>query len=249
MVGVSGGGSHVFQQLAYQGVGTLIAIDDQCVDESNLGRMVGAGFSDIDVTPKTEVARRVAHAVDPGINVIEVHERFPSTAAIDAMRSADVVIACLDTFRARADVNAFCRRYLIPLVDIGITIRSRGEHLALAQGQVAVSLPGQPCLRCWLLTDAVLDKERRERPPGYDRNPDARGEPQVVSMNGTLASEACNCVLDLLTGYSGGERGGKVWLYDGRAGSLTPTDLPSARPGCPACAEEGLGDPERACSA
>jgi hypothetical protein len=94
-----------------------------------------------------------------------------------------------------------------------------------------------------LPTDAVLDWERHHRPPGYDENPDAQGDPQVVSMNGVLASEASNCVLDLITGYSGGRRGARQWQYEGRSGELVPSDLPSSRADCPACAQEGHGDP------
>lgn len=243
VVGVSGGGSHVIQQLAHQGVGNLMAIDDQVVEESNLGRLIGATETDIDITPKTTVASRTAQGIDSSINLTEVHVRFPSSETIASLKEADIVVACLDTFQAREAINAYCRRYLIPLIDIGIAIRSNGERLATADGQVIASLPGRPCLRCWFLTDAVLDRERRERPPGYDRNPDAPGEPQVVSMNGTLASEACNCVLDLITGYSGGRRGAKVWQYEGRTGQLEQADLPTSRANCPACAEEGHGDP------
>jgi len=246
IVGVSGGGSHVFQQLTHQGVGTLNPIDDQILDETNLGRHVGAQAADIDETFKTAIAKRLASAVDPSITVGEVNERFPSSRTIAALKGADVVVSCLDRFDAREAINAFCRRYLIPLVDIGMSITSTGERLATASGQVIVSLPGEPCLRCYFLTDALLEWERRERPPGYDQNPDAAGDPQVVSMNGVLASEACNCVLDLITGYSGGERGARHWQYDGRSGQLERTDLPSRRQGCPACAQEGHGDPPAA---
>jgi molybdopterin/thiamine biosynthesis adenylyltransferase len=243
IVGVSGGGSHVFQQLTHHGVGTLIPIDGQLLDETNLGRHVGAEAADIDTTPKTSIAKRLAARVDPAISVIDVNEQFPSPATIAALKGADVVVACLDRFDARVDLSAFCRRYLIPLVDVGMTIQSSGERLAKADGQVIVSLPGKPCLRCFFLTDALLEWERQHRPPGYDRNPDAPGDPQVVSMNGVLASEACNCVLDLITGYSGGRRGARRWQYEGRSGALVPSDLPSRRPRCPGCAQEGHGDP------
>jgi molybdopterin/thiamine biosynthesis adenylyltransferase len=243
VVGISGGGSHVVQQLIHQGVGTLIPLDDQLVDLSNLGRVVGSTEADVGTTPKTQLARRTANAVDPSISIIEIRERFPSAAAIRAMRSADIIVACVDTFQARESINAFSRRYLIPLLDIGIAIRSYGEQLAIADGQLIASLPGHSCLRCWFITDSMLAKERRERPPGYDRNTDASGDPQVVSMNGTLASEACNCVLDLITTYSAGRRGPKVWQYDGRTGTLTPASVPTPRPDCPACAQEGFGDP------
>jgi molybdopterin-synthase adenylyltransferase len=246
VIGVSGGGSHVIQQLAHQGVGTLIPVDDQLVEETNLGRLIGATEADIDVTAKVDVAHRVATSIDRSIEVVRIKDRFPSRLAVAAMKDADIIVACLDRFDAREGVNAFCRRYLIPLVDIGITIRSTAEQLASADGQIIVALPGEPCMRCWFLTDAVLEAERRKRPPGYDQTAGAPGDPQVVSMNGVLASEACNSVLDLITGYSGGRRGAKLWQYDGRAGQLQQHELPTHRPGCAACLEEGFGDPPRA---
>jgi molybdopterin-synthase adenylyltransferase len=243
VLGVSGGGSHVIQQLAHQGVGTLMPVDDQLVEESNLGRLVGASEADIDVSLKTQVARRVVQSVDTSIEVIEVSDRFPSRETLDVLRSADIIVACVDTFYARNTVNSFCRRYLIPLIDIGLTLRSHRERLVLADGQVITSLPGHACMRCWFVSDAVLGSEREAHPPGYDLDPDAPGDPQVVSMNGVLASEACNCVLDLITGYSGGQRGAKVWQYEGRSGRLEPAELPPRRADCPACAEEAHGDP------
>lgn len=243
VIGISGGGSHVVLQLAHQGIGTLIPVDDDTIDETNLGRVVGAEAADIDKTLKVDLAERVANAVDPDIGVEKVKGRFPSSAAIQALKSADIVVACVDTFRAREAINLFCRRYMIPLIDVGMSIQTHREQLVRADGQVIVSMPGYPCMRCWFLTDAVLKKEQIERPAGYDRNPDAVGDPQVVSINGVLASEACNCVLDMLTGYSGGERGPRFWQYEGRSGQLERHVLPLGRSNCPACAEARAGDP------
>jgi molybdopterin/thiamine biosynthesis adenylyltransferase len=243
VLGLSGGGSHVAGQLAHQGVGTIVPIDDETVDETNLGRLIGATEGDVDRTLKVDVAERVIAGIDSSIRVIKIDGRFPSARTIELLREADVIVSCVDRLDAREAINAFARRYLIPHVDVGIAIRSAGERLASADGQVIASLPGHACMRCWFLTDADLRAEREQAPPGYDRNPDAPGEAQVVSMNGVLASEACNCVLDLITGYSGGRRGARVWQYEGRSGQLEQCELPSRRPGCPACAQEGHGDP------
>jgi molybdopterin-synthase adenylyltransferase len=240
VIGISGGGSHVVQQLAHQGVGTIIAVDDQVIDETNLGRVVGAVEADIDRTLKTDLAQRVATEIDQSIKVVKVPHLFPSPEAIEALKEADIIVSCVDRFDVRENINAFARRYLIPLVDIGLAIVSAGEHLAIADGQLAIALPGRPC---WLITDAILTEERKNKPPGYDQNPDAPGDPQVVSLNGVLASEACNSVLDLITSYSGGRRDRKFWQYEGRSGTLTPHDIPIANPACRACAEEGFGDP------
>jgi molybdopterin-synthase adenylyltransferase len=243
VVGVSGGGSHVVQQLAHQGFGGLVVVDDQVLDETNLGRHVGATSDDVGRSLKVDIAKRVIGGIDQSVDVLAVPERFPSRDTVAALKEADIIVACLDRFDARANVNAFCRRYLIPLVDLGMTIRSTDERLASADGQIIVTLPGHTCMRCYFITDEILAREQREKPPGYDQNPDAPGDPQVVSMNGVLASEACNCVLDLATGYSNGSRGPGQWQYQGRTGALQPSELPSRWDDCPACAEEGEGDP------
>src|SRR5207302_9025081 len=159
--------------------------------------------------------RRMIRRIDPRIRVREVRARFQAQAAIDALKPVDVVVSCVDTYSAREAINAFCRRYHLPLIDIGMTILTEDERLRIASGQLVMVLPGAPCLRCSpLLTDLVLERERAEQPPGYDRNPDATGAPQVASMNGVLASEAVNCALDLITGYSGDARGPMWWGYD-----------------------------------
>ena len=247
VVGASGGGSHVIQQLLHQGVGTLVVVDEQIVDESNLGRLVGSEIGDIDKTPKTEVARRLAHRIDPKSKVVAIQRAFPHPDAVAALKTADILVACVDTWRIREQLNEFCRRYHIPYVDIGINIETDNEQLNRADGQLIVVTPDAACLRCLpILSDQVLAREREDRPPGYERNPDATGDPQVVSMNGTLASEASNAVLDLLTGYSGGKRGPGWWQYDGRGGSFDKVDPPrTRRQGCPACAQLGHGDPLR----
>jgi len=132
-----------------------------------------------------------------------------------------------DSLAAREQINAFCRRHHLPLVDIGMTILTEGEHLALAHGQLVLVTPDSACLRCGpLLSDAALERERTVRRPGYDRNPETLGDPQVVCMNGVLASGAANSVLNLITGYAGVARNAGWWSYDGRQGALIPCASP-----------------------
>jgi molybdopterin/thiamine biosynthesis adenylyltransferase len=243
VIGVCGGGSHVCRQLAHMGVGRIIPLDGDVVEDVNLGRMIGARPSDIG-DPKADVMLRLISSVDPDITVDAVPYFFPEPPAVSALKSADVVVACVDSFLVRDQINSFCRRHHLPLVDIGLGIKTAEQKLATAYGQLVVVTPDSACLRCGpLLSDEVLAREREEAPPGYDKNRDAPGAPQVVSMNGTLASEACNAVLDLITGYAGGARGAGWWLYDGKRGSFQPCEPVARRADCPACAEFGHGDP------
>jgi hypothetical protein len=188
--------------------------------------------------------RRLITAIDPEIVVEEVRERVPAAKALAALKSVDVVVACVDSFDAREQINGFCRRHFLPLIDIGMQIHTREERLVQAHGQLVVVLPDSACLRCTpLLSDAVLARERAEQPRGYDIGKQPLGDPQVVSMNGVLASEACNAVLDIVTGSASGGRGAGWWLYDGQRGTLQRSDLPPRRASCPACAEQAHGDP------
>ncbi len=94
-------------------------------------------------------------AIDPDIKV----EQGRASAFLPRRRSrrsrAPTSSSPASTRSARArTINAFGRRYAIPLVDIGMTLVTRGEQLVRADGQVIVSMPGRPCLRCWFVTDA-----------------------------------------------------------------------------------------------
>ena len=223
VVGVSGGGSHVVQQLTHLGVGGLVPVDDQTVELSNLGRMVGATLADVDRTLKTAVARRVAEGIEPSVAVTEVNSRFPSSESIAALKSADVIVACVDTFAAREAINAFAS-----ISDSagrhrdGVAVRRRAVGVGERPGHRVGS--GSPVFAL-LVRDGPRARARASRAATRLRPKHERcGDPQVISMNGVLASEACNCVLDLLTGYSGGCRGAKMSQYDGRRGELTPAD-------------------------
>lgn len=244
LVGLSGGGSHCAQQLAHQGFGRFLLVDDQDVDAGNRGRLVGSRAQD-DGRRKTAIASRMIKGIEPRAKVVRIDHRSSHPDAIAAIAAADLVIACVDTFRAKAEINALCRRYLVPLIDVGMTVTSDGERLATAVGQVVLTLPGGPCMRCLpLVSDAVLAAEARRRRPGYDETENAPGDPQVVSMNGLLASQAANVALAIVTGYlrrSSSSRGG-YWQYDALAGELLPCDMPPRRSGCPGCAEEAEGD-------
>src|SRR3546814_14563618 len=69
---------------------------------------------------------------------------------------------------------------------------SVGDHY-LVSGQVILSSPGEPCLRCFgLVTDEALEAEGA-------RYGDAGGRPQVVWPNGVLASTATGLMVQALT--------------------------------------------------
>lgn len=213
IVGLGGGGSHIAQQLAYVGLGHVQLYDPDRVESSNLNRLVGATIQDAERQDlKVTVAQRMMLAINPEVDV----EAFPSQWQVvaSAVKEADVIVSCLDSYAARQDIEVTARRFLIPLIDIGMDVHLVNEKPHIA-GQIILSVPGGPCMRCLgFLNDERLRQEADHYGAAGDR-------PQVIWSNGVLASVAVGILVDLLTGWRGLPRRGEYLHYDGNSHELS----------------------------
>ena len=236
VVGLGGGGSHVVQQLAYTGVGHFLLYDGDKVETSNLNRLIGASLEDAHLrTPKVAVAERCIRSVSPEA-MVRAHQGHWQTAA-ESIREADVIVSCLDSYAARQDLEVTARRYLMPLVDIGMDVHLVDEKPHVV-GQIILSLPPGPCLKCL----GFLNEENLEREAAQYGA--AGGRPQVVWTNGVLASVGVGIVVDLLTGWNGVNPKGEYLHFDGNTNGLWRSPrLEYAPLLCPHFAEGSVGDP------
>ena len=245
IVGLGGGGSHVAQQAAYAGFGTLVPIDPDRVEPTNMSRLAGAVISDVG-RHKTEVFTDLVHRIRQDLSVRAVTERFPSESGVHELKNADVVVSCLDSLTARVELQKFSWRYLVPLVDIGMGTRlKREEGPARAEsvaGHIHVYLPGGPCMWCTgLLSDEKLAAESGGKGPEYVEG--AVNPAQVVSINGVVASMAITEAMQLVTGFIARSEAEFLRTYDAGKGELFSL-RPRFHGACPhASAEIGLGDP------
>jgi len=207
LVGLGGGGSHVAQQLAHIGFLHVQLYDGDTIELSNLNRLIGASFNDVQNRPKkVDIARRLMLSVNPNMKIESVASNWQLAA--QSIREADVIVSCLDSYAARQDIEATARRFLIPLLDIGMDVHliDGKPHIS---GQAILSLPGGPCMKCLgFLTEENLQKEAEQ----YGA---AGGRPQVVWANGVLASIAVGLLVDLLTGWNGLSPRGEYLHFDG----------------------------------
>lgn len=190
IVGLSGGGSHVVQQLAHLGVANFTVVDHDRIEAKNLNRLVGATAQDVaNKALKTEISQRVILGVNPQAQVTCCPCRWQD--ALASLRSCDVVFGCVDSFSERSELERFCRRFLIPYIDLGMDIHRSTSGYSMG-GQAMLSSPGEPCLRCFgILTEARLGEEARRY--GQQASP-----PQVVWSNGVLASLAVGLFVQLV---------------------------------------------------
>lgn len=139
LVGVGGLGAPAALGLAAAGVGAIVLIDHDRVDDSNLQRQVIFDTQDVG-RAKVEAARDRLVRVAPHIDIDIVDEPFSVENAARLVSDADVVLDGSDNFSTRYLVNDACVLGQRPNVYGSV---SRFD------GQVAVfAAPGGPCYRC-----------------------------------------------------------------------------------------------------
>ena len=234
--GLGGGGSHVIQQLAHIGFKRFVLYDWDTVEASNLNRLVGATYTDVLAgTPKLHLAKKMIYGLQPDA-MVEVYPcRWQENP--EPLRRCQLVLGCVDSFKGREELEIACRRHLMHYIDIGMDVH--GERDPVIGGQVILSSPGGPCMRCMgFLTDEVLGQEGA-------RYGAAGSRPQVVWANGVLASTAVGLAVDLVTGWTRAGLTHAFLSYDGKEGTLTQSftlrHLPKDE--CPHFPAEEVGDP------
>ena len=215
LVGLGGGGSHIAQQLAHVGFLNYRTWDGDIAEDPNLNRLIGATESDVvAATRKTEVTRRLIKGLRASANIDSYNCRWQDNP--EPLRGCDLIFGCVDGFSQRRELEACARRYLIPLIDIGMDVHSVGGEPPRMGGQVILSMPSGPCMFCLgFLNERVLAQEG-------ERYGDAGPRPQVVWPNGILASAAVGIAVDLLTDWTRSLRDVVYLEYDGNKGTLKP---------------------------
>jgi hypothetical protein len=214
LVGLGGGGSHSAQQLAHLGIGGFVLVDPDTIDLTNTNRLVGGTAADVHgAHPKVEIAARIIRGINPRarIKALKSDWRF----VLNDLKACDVILGAVDSFVERDELERFARRFLIPYVDVGMDVLELPDGQFLISGQVVLSLPDGPCLRCChLITHERLQREAE----GYGA---AGSRPQVVWPNGVLASTAVGIAVELLTPWHRSPSSFVYIEYDGNRRKLS----------------------------
>ena len=212
VVGLGGTGSLVSMQLAHLGVGELVLIDGDLVEESNLSRIVGASRDDVGRTYKVDVAARYAEALG-FVRKIERIQEFFDARHEALVGGCDIVVCCVDRHTPRAMLNRIAYKWLLPIIDLGTAFRVDGAGTIVADaGRVVVVGPGRPCLGCWghldshaLRIEALSAEERQGQiHEGYIEGAN-EAQPSVIAFNTAVAGAAVTELLRIVTGFAGTE--------------------------------------------
>lgn len=119
VIGVGGVGSWAVEALVRSGIGAITLYDLDHVAESNVNRQLHAVEENFGKAKVSAMAERVL-SINPRCRVNAV-ERFVEQDSLDLLLGCgfDYVIDCIDSYRIKAALIAFCRRNRIPVVTLG----------------------------------------------------------------------------------------------------------------------------------
>ncbi|ACJ17112.1 molybdenum cofactor biosynthesis protein MoeB [Thermococcus onnurineus NA1] len=133
VVGVGGLGSPVAYYLAAAGIGTLLLIDEQTPELSNLNRQVLHWEEDLDKNSKPISAKWKLERFNSDIKIETFVGRLSEENIDEILEGVEVIVDCLDNFETRFLLDDYAQRKKIPLVHGAV----EGTY-----GQVTTIVPG-----------------------------------------------------------------------------------------------------------
>ena len=219
LIGLGGIGSPALQYLAGAGIGTLVLIDDDIVDTSNLQRQT--------IYRQDQVGHRKAQLGEVWVNDfdpdIEVHwhaERLTRDNAAGIIDGADLVLDGCDNFATRLAVSDACVVASVPLLSAAVG-RFQGQV-----GAFAGHLPDEACYRCFVGDAFDADD--------CDTCAEDGMLGAMAGWAGTFAALQAIRILLAPVGGLGDPQWGKLHVLDGLTPSIRTMKI-AKDPGCKAC--------------
>jgi adenylyltransferase/sulfurtransferase len=214
VVGLGALGTVVAETLARAGVGELVLIDRDTVEETNLQRQVLYTEADAaEGIPKAEAARRALAAIDGELR-LRVHvEDLTSRSIARLLEGVDVILDGTDNFTTRYLLNDYCVTRSLPWI-YGAAVGGSGLVLTV--------VPGGPCLRCVF-----------PEPSPPEETPNCETAGILATASGMVALVQSLEAVKLLTGNAAKLHGGLLQI-DPWNGSYRSFRVPRD-PACPCC--------------
>lgn len=206
VIGVSGTGSIVAEQVARLGFGEVILIDHDQLEEKNLNRILNATLQDaLAGRPKVEMFAQAINRIRAVPFAKSINASVLTREAVLEAAGADVIFCCVDTHQARMVADLISTTFLIPLFDVGVKIPTRkdgDDHWTITDvvGRIDYVKPGGSSLgdRGVYTPQTLLAEYLHQVDPQAHRDQVERGyitgmqeeAPSVITLN-MRAAAAC----------------------------------------------------------
>jgi hypothetical protein len=209
VIGVSGTGSIVAEQLVRLGIGEIILIDFDRLEKRNLNRILNSSLAAIGAY-KVEMFANAIRLYRPDCEVIALPRSIATPKAILAACEADALFSCVDTAEGRHIADRLSAYFAMPLFDVGVAIPTEASldgsrRITEVYGRMDYVYPGGSSLMDRGVYDAALLEAEylarvapqalsRKIADGYLRGVSEEA-PGVIALNMRAASA---CVIELL---------------------------------------------------
>jgi hypothetical protein len=261
IVGTGRTGSLAATTLAKHGVRSLNLVDPDLVERHNLDAMDAVTEHDLGQFKVDAIAKNLKRDL-PDVQIGVLRQSVMTLEARMLVKTADVLICCVDDDAGRLVIGALASCYEKPLLDIGTGIfnRAGGQRSAPSPqppansqrrmgADVRLILPGDGCLLCWggvvnpqaalRRLQTTFSQTLRRTPPGRPWNEERAGS--LRSLNSIAAHLGIRLLEDLVAG----RLRRSVWLQLENDENSIPSlqSLPArGLRGCNLCLLLGTGD-------
>ncbi len=204
IIGGSGTGSIVFEQLMRLGVGRIVVVDPDIVKDVNLNRILNTTIADVQAgASKASILASAAGRVGLGTDVTPIAKYISDPEAIRAVAECDVVFGCVDSSEGRYLANRIAAFYVLPYFDVGVALEADGagmiDQVCGYFHYIQPDLSSIVSRGAISMEDVRAEGERRRneqhyrdlRRAGYINNVDET-RPAVISVNTVLSGLIVN---------------------------------------------------------
>jgi hypothetical protein len=207
VIGASGTGSIIGEQLARLGFGQVLVVDYDRIERKNLNRILNSSRADADANRlKVEAFAEAVTAYRGEGVAVPVAASIATREAVLAAARCDVVFCCVDTLEARHIADLIAAAFILPLFDVGVVIpvRKKGNTFAVSDvcGRIDYVQPGGSTLQDrGIYTPESLRGEylHKVAPEAHQQELDAgylkgliEEAPAVITLNMRAASACVN---------------------------------------------------------
>ncbi len=149
IVGVGSVGSMVGECLARIGVGGIVLIDHDKIEEHNLDRLLYATQKDIGKFKADFLKKKLLkHSVNKNVELKSVIQPIQSESAFRNALDCDIIFSCVDKPLARDVLNHIAYAHLVPVIDGGVAVHKRYDKFFDARWSSHIVAYGSKCMLC-----------------------------------------------------------------------------------------------------
>lgn len=204
VVGCSGTGGPVIEQLFRLGVKNIVLVDPDKIEEKNLNRIICSRLDDVKKQKhKTDIFKDYIKGVGLGTKINTHSSSLFDRRVIESIAECDFVFGCMDSIDGRHLLNRLTTFYLVPYIDVGVRLIADGAGgIEQICGSVHYLKPGGSSLlsrgvftleniRSANMQRTDPERYKNQLKEGYIKNAN-EDSPAVISINMLYASFAVN---------------------------------------------------------